>query len=51
VPSQHPAEAPDPLDVTLIAAIERLPDAHREQLRTVAIVVANEASAEDLAST
>jgi predicted Zn-dependent protease with MMP-like domain len=51
VRSQPPADAPDPFDVALAAAIERLPEAYRAQLETVAIVVADEASAEELAST
>jgi len=41
--------APDLFEETLAAAIERLPDAYREQLATVAIVVADEASEEELA--
>lgn len=49
--SQPPADAPDPFDAALAAAIERLPEAYRAQLETVAIVVADEASAEELAST
>lgn len=48
---QPPGDAPDPFETALAAAIERLPDAYREQLRTVAIVVADEPSAEELAST
>lgn len=42
------AGAPDLFETALAAAIERLPDAYREQLATVAIVVADEASEEDL---
>jgi predicted Zn-dependent protease with MMP-like domain len=42
---------PDPFETALIAAIERLPPAYREQLATVAIVVADEASPEELAAT
>lgn len=41
----------DPFETALTAAIERLPDTYRAQLETVAIVVADEASAEELAST
>jgi predicted Zn-dependent protease with MMP-like domain len=41
----------DVFDVALAAAIDRLPDEYREQLATVAIVVADEASPEELAST
>jgi predicted Zn-dependent protease with MMP-like domain len=47
----HPAaDAPDPFETALAAAIDRLPDDFREQLRTVAIVVADEPSPEELAS-
>ena len=45
------ADAPDLFETTLAAAIARLPDAYRAQLATVAIVVAEEPSAEELAST
>ncbi|HSW42155.1 MAG TPA: metallopeptidase family protein [Patescibacteria group bacterium] len=45
------AGSPDPFETALAAAIERLPDAYREQLATVAIVVADEASEEDLRAT
>jgi predicted Zn-dependent protease with MMP-like domain len=41
----------DPFEIALAAAIERLPDAYRAQLATVAIVIADEATAEELAST
>ncbi len=41
----------DPFDSALAAAIERLPDDYRAQLATVAIVVADEATPEELAST
>lgn len=41
----------DTFDIALAAAIARLPDDYRAQLETVAIVVADEASAEELAST
>ncbi len=41
----------DPFEVALTAAIERLPDEYREQLATVAVVIADEASAEELTST
>lgn len=44
------AGAPDLFETALAAAIERLPDAYREQLATVAIVVADEASPEELAA-
>jgi predicted Zn-dependent protease with MMP-like domain len=46
--------APDLIDLfeaALTAAIERLPDEYREQLATVAVVIADEPSAEELAST
>jgi predicted Zn-dependent protease with MMP-like domain len=41
----------DPFEAALLAAIERLPGEYRRQLETVAIVVADEATAEELAST
>ena len=41
----------DPFEAALTAAIERLPDDYREQLATVAVVVADEPSPEELAST
>jgi predicted Zn-dependent protease with MMP-like domain len=41
----------DPFDAALAAAIERLPDDYRAQLATVAIVVADEATPEELALT
>lgn len=48
----HPGEpGQDPFETALAAAIERLPGEYRAQLETVAIVVADEASAEELAST
>ncbi|MFH0751422.1 MAG: metallopeptidase family protein [Chloroflexota bacterium] len=43
--------APDPFEVALTAAIDRLPPAYREQLATVAVMIADEASEEELAST
>jgi predicted Zn-dependent protease with MMP-like domain len=43
--------APDPFETALTAAIERLPDDYRAQLATVAIVIAEEASEEELRST
>jgi len=48
-----PTDSPslDPFEVALSAAIERLPGEYREQLATVAIVIADEASSEELAST
>src|SRR5512141_1535252 len=56
--SSDPFEAPDaseavadPFDMALEAAIARLPERYRSQLATVAIVVADEPSAEELAST
>lgn len=49
--SAGPDPLPDPFETALAAAIERLPDEYREQLGTVAIVIADEASAEELAST
>jgi predicted Zn-dependent protease with MMP-like domain len=48
---QPPADALDPFEAALAAAIERLPEAYRAQLETVAIVVADEPSPEELAST
>jgi len=42
---------PDAFETALAAAIERLPDVYREQLETVALVVADEPTAEELAST
>ena len=45
------APQPDEFDAALAAAIERLPDDYRAQLATVAIVIADEATAEELAST
>jgi predicted Zn-dependent protease with MMP-like domain len=45
------AGTPDAFETALTAAIERLPDTYREQLATVAIVVADEASEDELAST
>lgn len=50
-PPAAPAPEPDPFEAALLAAIERLPDAYREQLGTVALVVADEPTAEELAST
>ena len=47
----HVPAAPDPFETALAAAIERLPDEYRAQLATVAVVVANEPTAEELAST
>ncbi len=52
VPAGHEAPAPpDLFETTLAAAIARLPDAYRTQLATVAIVVADEPTAEELGST
>jgi predicted Zn-dependent protease with MMP-like domain len=45
------ADAPDCFETALAAAIERLPDEYRAQLATVAVVVADEPTAEELAST
>jgi len=45
------AAGPDLFDAALAAAIERLPDEYRAQLGTVAIIVADEPTAEELAST
>lgn len=42
--------ASDPFETALLAAIERLPDEYREQLETVAVVVADEPTPEELAS-
>ena len=47
----HVPAAPDPFETALAAAIERLPDEYRAQLATVAVVVADEPTAEELAST
>lgn len=44
-------DAPDLFDVALAEAIGRLPEAYRAQIETVAIVVADEPSPEELAST
>jgi predicted Zn-dependent protease with MMP-like domain len=41
----------DSFETALTEAIERLPDEYREQLATVAVVIADEPSAEELAST
>lgn len=49
--AREAGEAPDLFEATVAAAIARLPDAYREQLATVAIVVADEPTAEELAST
>jgi predicted Zn-dependent protease with MMP-like domain len=46
-----PDPLPDPFETALAAAIERLPDEYRAQLATVAIVVADEPSADELAAT
>ncbi len=43
--------AQDPFEIALTAAIARLPDEYRAQLATVAVVIADEASEEELAST
>lgn len=45
-----PAPQPDAFEAALLTAIERLPDAYRAQLETVALVVADEPTAEELAS-
>ena len=42
---------PNPFEIALTEAIERLPDEYREQLATVAVVIADEPSPEELAST
>jgi predicted Zn-dependent protease with MMP-like domain len=42
---------PDAFETALTAAIERLPEAYREQLATVAVVIADEPTVEELAST
>jgi predicted Zn-dependent protease with MMP-like domain len=44
-------EEPDAFETALAAAIERLPDDYRSQLATVAIVIADEPSEEELRST
>jgi predicted Zn-dependent protease with MMP-like domain len=41
----------DPFEAAMLVAIERLPDAYRAQLETVAVVVADEPTAEELAAT
>ncbi len=41
----------DPFETALAAAVERLPGEYREQLATVAVVIADEPTAEELAST
>lgn len=50
-PPAPQAPVPDPFEAAILAAIERLPDAYRAQLETVALVVADEPTAEELAST
>jgi predicted Zn-dependent protease with MMP-like domain len=50
-PDHVGAGASDPFETALAAAIDRLPPAYREQLVTVAVVIADEPSAEELAST
>jgi len=45
------ADAPDLFEVALAAAIERLPDEYRAQLATVAVVIADEASEDELRAT
>jgi predicted Zn-dependent protease with MMP-like domain len=45
------ASGPDPFEAALADAIERLPDEYRAQLATVAVVIADEPSAEELALT
>ena len=49
----EPAAPPEPdqVETAQAAAIERLPDEYRAQLATVAVVIADEPSAEELAST
>jgi predicted Zn-dependent protease with MMP-like domain len=49
--SGGPGHVPDLFEAALAAAIDRLPDPYRAQLATVAIVVADEPSAEELAAT
>jgi predicted Zn-dependent protease with MMP-like domain len=53
-PPEHWPPTPDPaddaFDAALEAAIARLPDQYRAQLATVAIVVADEATPEELAT-
>jgi predicted Zn-dependent protease with MMP-like domain len=46
-----PAPLPDPFETALAAAIERLPAEYRAQLATVAVVVADEPTADELAAT
>ncbi len=41
----------DPFEIALAGAIDRLPAGYRAQLATVAIVIADEPTAEELAST
>jgi predicted Zn-dependent protease with MMP-like domain len=53
LPDDSPAildPTPDAFDAALEAAIARLPDQYRAQLATVAIVVADEATPEELAT-
>jgi predicted Zn-dependent protease with MMP-like domain len=45
------AGGPDSFETALADAIERLPDEYRAQLATVAVVIADEPSAEELALT
>jgi predicted Zn-dependent protease with MMP-like domain len=49
--AREDADTPDCFETALAAAIERLPDEYRAQLATVAVVVADEPTAEELAST
>jgi len=46
-PPEDPS-APDPFDAALAAALERLPPEYRAQLETVAIVIADEPTEEEL---
>jgi predicted Zn-dependent protease with MMP-like domain len=50
-PERVAGDALDPFEVALSAAIDRLPPAYREQLATVAVVIADEPTPEELAST
>jgi predicted Zn-dependent protease with MMP-like domain len=50
-PEDDPGPPPDAFEAALTDAIERLPDDYRSQLATVAIVIADEPSADELRST
>jgi predicted Zn-dependent protease with MMP-like domain len=50
-PEEDPGPQPDVFEAALTDAIQRLPDHYRAQLATVAIVIADEPSADELRST